>query len=288
MSIWRKLMSGFEQEPFIFEVTVSNNETITLPFVEVSGVSFECTVDWGDSSSSTILAHNDINRIHTYTTAGTYPISISGICPGFRVNNASIRNNIISILQFGTVGFRFLDFFGCSLITTIPDGDVGFSNLLNVANFMRSTGITTIPANIFVFSPGLLSAVDAFSFTNITQIPSGLFNNNTVIQDFNSCFNGCVSLTEIPSTLFNNNTQAINFGNTFRSCINITSIPIGLFDSNQNVTTFEGVFRMPTTSNALTGNAPTLWTRIPEPAGTGAFRNCTGLDNFNIIPANWK
>lgn len=281
-------MGGFELEPFIFQVTVSNNEIITLPFVEVLGVDFDCIVEWGDDNSNTILSHNDINRIHTYTTEGTYDISISGICPGFRVNNASIRNNIVSIIQFGTVGFRFLDFFGCNLLTTIPNGNPGLNTLVSVANFMRSTGITTIPADIFTFSPNILSFVDSFSFTNISSIPSALFDNNTVVQDFNSCFNGCINLTTIPSGLFDNNTEVINFGNTFRSCIGITSIPIGLFDNSPNVTTFEGVFRMPTTANALSGNAPELWTRIPIPAGTGAFRNCNNLTNFNDIPQDWK
>jgi hypothetical protein len=45
---------------------------------------------------------------------------------------------------------------------------------------------------------------------------------------------------------------------------------------------------MTTTSNALTGTAPTIWSRTPTPTGTDAFNNCIGLSNFASIPANFK
>jgi hypothetical protein len=45
---------------------------------------------------------------------------------------------------------------------------------------------------------------------------------------------------------------------------------------------------MSSTTNALVGNAPTLWTRTPTPSGIDAFNNCIGLSNFASIPANFK
>jgi hypothetical protein len=45
---------------------------------------------------------------------------------------------------------------------------------------------------------------------------------------------------------------------------------------------------MSSTSNALTGNAPTLWLRTPTLSGTDAFNNCFGLSNYASIPVNWK
>ena len=41
-------------------------------------------------------------------------------------------------------------------------------------------------------------------------------------------------------------------------------------------------------TNSMAGTAPTLWTRVPEPLGTGAFFGCTGLTNYASIPSNWK
>jgi hypothetical protein len=45
---------------------------------------------------------------------------------------------------------------------------------------------------------------------------------------------------------------------------------------------------MVSTTNSMSGTAPTLWLRVPEPLGTAAFRNCTGLSNFASIPVNFK
>jgi hypothetical protein len=38
----------------------------------------------------------------------------------------------------------------------------------------------------------------------------------------------------------------------------------------------------------MSGTAPSLWTRVPQPYGVGAFKNCTGLSNFASIPSNFK
>jgi hypothetical protein len=45
---------------------------------------------------------------------------------------------------------------------------------------------------------------------------------------------------------------------------------------------------MSTTTNAITGTAPTIWLRTPTPTGTAAFRNCINLTNFASIPSNFK
>jgi hypothetical protein len=54
------------------------------------------------------------------------------------------------------------------------------------------------------------------------------------------------------------------------------------------VTVFNNVYNMNSTSNAMTGTAPTLWSRVPEPSGFRAFYNCVNLTNYASIPANWK
>jgi hypothetical protein len=45
---------------------------------------------------------------------------------------------------------------------------------------------------------------------------------------------------------------------------------------------------MATSANAMTGTAPALWTRVPTPFGTDAFRNCLNLSNYASIPTIWK
>jgi hypothetical protein len=162
----------------------------------------------------------------------------------------------------------------------------GLSEMITFASFMRGTGITTIPTDIFQSSPLAQTFTDSFSFTSITSIPSGLFSSNPLGSVFSGTFNGCQSLSSYPSNLFDACPNAINFSSTFRNCRSLTQ-PLQ-FTFNTQVTTFANIYNMVSTTNSMSGTAPTLWLRVPEPLGTAAFRNCTGLSNFASIPVNWK
>jgi hypothetical protein len=298
MGIFRRLVpldGGGTPVPFKIEVTTtSNGQIFTLPLAGFGSFAVDMEVSWGDGTpTSTVIAAGDSNRIHTYATAGVYTVEIIGQMPGFKVNNnAAIRSLITEIIDFGRVGLRTLDFNGCTNITSIPAsgtmeaGYRGLNNIISFAGFMRGTGITSIPADIFDFSPSATTFSDIFSFTSITAIPAGLFDNSTNANSFASAFNSCTLLNTYSANLFASSTNAINFSSTFRNCLALTFAQ--QFTANTSVTIFDNVYNMSTTSNALDGNAPTLWSRSPTPSGTDAFNNCTGLDNFASIPLNFK
>lgn len=298
MGIFRRLIpldGGGIAIPFKIQVTTTvSNQLFTLPLVGFGSFATDLEVVWGDSTSNSFVnSPTDANRIHTYAAAGTYTIEIYGQMPGFKVNNNSaIRSLITGIIDFGRVGLRTLDFFGCSNITTIPAsgtmevGYRGLNNIISFAGFMRGTGVTSIPADIFDFSSSATTFSDIFSFTSITSIPSGLFDSSTNATSFASAFNSCTLLNSYPAALFATSPNVINFSSTFRNCLALTFAQ--QFTANTAVTTFDNVYNMSTTANALDGNAPAIWSRIPAPSGTAAFRNCTGLDNFASIPANFK
>ena len=298
MGIFRRLVpldGGGEPIPFKIQVTTtSNGQIFTLPLVSFGSFATDIEVAWGDATpTSTITSVGDSDRIHTYATAGVYTVEIIGQMPGFKVNNnAAIRSLITGIIDFGRVGLRTLDFNGCTNITSIPAsgtmevGYRGLNNIISFAGFMRGTGITSIPADIFDFSPSATTFSDIFSFTTVTAIPTGLFDNSTNANSFASAFNSCTLLNTYSANLFASSTNAINFSSTFRNCLALTFAQ--QFTANTSVTIFDNVYNMSTTSNALDGNAPTLWSRSPTPSGTDAFNNCTGLDNFASIPLNFK
>jgi hypothetical protein len=298
MGIFRRLVpldGGGEPIPFKIQVTTtSNGQIFTLPLVSFGSFATDIEVAWGDATpTSTITSVGDSDRIHTYATAGVYTVEIIGQMPGFKVNNnAAIRSLITGIIDFGRVGLRTLDFNGCTNITSIPAsgtmevGYRGLNNIISFAGFMRGTGITSIPADIFDFSPSATTFSDIFSFTSVTAIPTGLFDNSTNANSFASAFNSCTLLNTYSANLFASSTNAINFSSTFRNCLALTFAQ--QFTANTSVTIFDNVYNMSTTSNALDGNAPTLWSRSPTPSGTDAFNNCTGLDNFASIPLNFK
>ncbi len=300
MSIARKLIpSGEEQFPFKIRITTTVANTVwTTPLSDYGGLTPSLVIDWGDSTANSglITASNSINRIHTYVNPGTYTITISGFMPGFTVNNNSgIRNLVTELVQWGIVGLRSINFYGCVNLTAIPGsaslsgvgGYTGLNEVISFANFMRGTRITAIPSDIFDYSPFATTFTDTFSsITTLTTVPIGLFDSVTSATTFASCFFGCTALESVPPALFDTTPNVVNFSGTFRNCRSLTNVL--QFTFNTNVTIFNNVYNMSSTTNALTGTAPELWNRTPTPSGTDAFNNCTGLSNFASIPLNWK
>ena len=301
MGIFRRLVESDSSAvfPFVFKVTTTTANTVfTTPLVDFAGLSPNLIISWGDGTANSplITASNSVNRIHTYVNPGTYTITISGFMPGFVVNNnTAIRTLITELVQWGIVGLRTVNFYGCLNLTAIPGsaslsgvgGYTGLSEVLNFTNFMNGTRITSIPSDIFDYSPNATSFNSAFSsISTITTVPTGLFDNVPLVTSFASCFFACSSLTTVPSTLFDLNTNVTTFSGTFRNCRALTNVL--QFTNNTNVTTFTNLYNMSSATNALVGTAPELWNRTPTPAGTDAFNNCFGLTNYASIPVNFK
>jgi len=300
MGIFRRLVESDASQsfPFVFKVTTTTSNTVfTCPLVDFGGLTPSLYINWGDGNTSPLItSSSSTNRVHTYVSAGTYTVTISGFMPGFNVNNnAAIRTLITELVQWGIVGLRTVNFYGCTNLTAIPGstslsgvgGYTGLNEILSFSNFMNGTRITAIPADIFDFSPNATIFASAFAtIPTITSVPSGLFDNVPQATSFASTFFACSGLTSVPSTLFDLNTNVTTFSGTFRNCRALTNVL--QFTNNTNVTTFTNLYNMSSTTNALTGTAPELWNRIPTPSGTDAFNNCTGLSNFASIPLNFK
>ena len=307
MSIARRLLSieAGQVRPFKFTIqTTSVNTQFELPITAPGGKQPNITVSWGDGSSdSVITSTTSSDRFHTYSTAGSYQIIVSGYCPGFSVgNNPSYKNLYKSIDDWGVVQFEEIDFYGCINLTTIPaDGsnnatlNDGLNTVLRFNSTFRQTGITIIPAGLFDYSSNVTSFVNTFVFCQgLTSIPSGLFDNNTNVTSFSGTFNALLNLTSTPTNLFDNNPLVVNFESVFRNCRKVAGIPSQFFTNNQQVTTFANAFNMATTSNLLTGVTPTdsngdeIFERTSNPIGTDCFAFCSGLTNFGSIPATFK
>lgn len=300
MSIARKLIPSDSAQvfPFVFKITTTVANTVfTVPLVDYGLLKPNLTISWGDSTSSPLItSSSSTDRIHTYVDAGTYTITISGFMPGFSVNNnAGIRNLITELVQWGIVGLRTINFYGCQNLTTIPGSDDldlvgGYTGLAEVVNFnsaFQATRLSAIPADLFDYSPNATTFSNTFaSILTLTTVPTGLFDNVPQATTFASCFFACTALTSVPSTLFDQNINATNFSGTFRNCRALTNVL--QFTNNTNALIFNNCYNMSSTTNALVGNAPELWNRTPTPSGTDCFNNCFGLSNYASIPANFK
>jgi surface protein len=106
---------------------------IKLPLVATGTYNF--VVDWGDGTSpETITAWNQAETTHTYATAATYIIRITGTITGWQFNNGGDKLKLLSISQWGTLrpGNNTAIFMGC-----------GNLRLDDVRGVLDTTGMTS-------------------------------------------------------------------------------------------------------------------------------------------------
>ena len=96
----------------------SDDNQITIP-TEGAGYSYD--VDWGDGNSDTDVT-GDIT--HTYASAGTYTVAISGDFPRIYFNNEGDGEKLLTVEQWGDIPWTSMErsFYGCSNLT-VPATD---------------------------------------------------------------------------------------------------------------------------------------------------------------------
>ena len=138
--------------------------SITIP---TTGSSYNYNVDWGDGNNS---ANQTGDASHTYPSAGTYTVTISGDFPRIYFNNSGDKDKIQSIDRWGTIAWANMQgaFMGCTNLVHIaldfPDlsgvtdlssmfeGAISFnqdlsswdiSSINNMANMLDNSGLST-------------------------------------------------------------------------------------------------------------------------------------------------
>lgn len=182
----------------------SVNKTFVLPLGTSGGYTQNFTVYWGDGSSDVITNYDNENKTHTYSLDGIYDVTIDGTCEYFGVNAVADGKKIIKVNSWGDAHFKILNFSGCTNLTELPS-EVG--KLTEVTDFTY-------------FVDGC---------TSLISIPSGIFDNNTIVVAFSAAFRACSSLVSIPVDLFRYNTSASFFPECFKECSSLVSIPADLF-----------------------------------------------------------
>ncbi|MEM6966889.1 MAG: BspA family leucine-rich repeat surface protein, partial [Bacteroidota bacterium] len=180
--------------------TTGNNQSFTIP---TDGGGYSYDVDWGDGNTSSTQTGD---ATHTYSTAGTYYVAITGTFPRIFFNNTgSSKDRVTSIEQWGNIAWTsFLDAFnGCSALeynaTDAPD----FSNVTDLENMFK---------DCISFNATDLTSWNTASITNLSHIFDGctVFNgdvsswNTANVTDMSAVFratdfNGVVSNWDVSS-----------------------------------------------------------------------------------------
>ena len=97
----RTLCPAVEKDKFKLKVRIANDGD-TFQVGTLSSGTYDFSVDWGDGSSDTITAWDAPDRIHTYSTAGDYQISISGTMTVIDFHN--VTPDETKLLEINNVG----------------------------------------------------------------------------------------------------------------------------------------------------------------------------------------
>jgi surface protein len=127
----------------------SGNKSINLPLF-LDGV-YNFVVDWGDGTSNTITAYNQPQKNHTYSSIGTYTITIKGVFQGFGFQSTGDRLKILSISNWGDFEFKDSSS-GGGYFDTCENLDLSLvADVVNIGNcinfeacFESCTNLTTI------------------------------------------------------------------------------------------------------------------------------------------------
>jgi surface protein len=215
-NIWRSLFShhaiitsltSFPVEYFISSwktnnTGISSNNQIKLPLY--NGGDYNFVVDWGDTTTNTITTWNQIEVTHTYPSAGTYIVKISGNLNGWRFNNGGDKLKILNvlnwgILQPGNLGNQFL---GCSNMTCAAT-DPLLTGTTNMLGMFRSC--TLFNGNIGNWNMSGVTSTSYMLFA-CSSFNQNINNwNMSTVTDTSAMFRGC--------SIFNQNLNSWNVSN---------------------------------------------------------------------------
>lgn len=296
--------------------TVSIPSASTLFTIKDVGGTYNATIDWGDGSPlSVITVSGDPDLSHTYASAGTYQVRISGIFQGIRMQLSPTQGYIVTFDNFGSTTqddcYRHMN--NETNLTTWTFGDGDMSGVTRwIEMFRGCTSLTSVDFTGADFTGiGQASALQGMFYgcTALTTITGGeamaavfttwptatmwqIFYNCTSLTDISFVESWSTgSVTTIVSPFQNighvgaldlsgwDLSSAGNFSSTFRGSTSITSIDLsnGGFDSATGMSsTFLGCTSLTTIGSTATWN-PVSLTSLSD-----TFNGCTSLTSVDM------
>jgi hypothetical protein len=234
----------------------STSTQIKLP-LNSSGT-YNFTVQWGDGNSDIITAYNQTEVTHNYISSGTYVVTITGICNGFRFNNIGDRLKISSISTWGDLNLGNLGgyFYGCSNLNLTAVSDVldltGTISFLNA--FRACSGLTTVN-NMELWDMSSVITLETCFYQctnfnhNITTWSLLALSSLNYTFAFALRFNQAIGIWNMPNLIIINRTfdNAIDFDQNIGSwniskVTNATSFMSGKTAANFSATNLDAIY----------------------------------------------
>lgn len=253
---------AYPSTAFVFNVKTDNagasaNDQFTVP--TRSGGSYNCTVDWGDGNTDIITTWDDAAWTHTYASAGTYRIVITGTeFKSMRFANGGDKEKITILEQWGLFNpnNEISVFWGCVNLDIQATDAPDLTGVTTLNQFIRGcTSVTDIP-NFHTWDTALienwvsfanlasnynqdLSDLDISGATTLSAmlantsfnspLPTSSTPNNTDLANFlaNTPFNGDISVLDLSN---GPKLQSLLDGASSFNHVSINSLDVGQCD----------------------------------------------------------
>ena len=215
---WMEAWEAITAVPALFTTewtTTANSESITLPYTGTG--TYSGTIDWGDGNTDTNIY---ANITHTYATAGTYTVIITGDCIGWDVGNSIFGSTYwTSVVNWGqlqlgadNLGYNFA--FCPNLDLSSVQGTLDLTGVTNLDGlFYDCTSLTTIN-NINSWDTSAITTMNSM-FNSCTAFNQALSFDTSAVESMNSMF---FNATNFNSALNLNTSAVLNMGSMFEGC----------------------------------------------------------------------
>ena len=171
--------------------TTANSELIALPYTFAG--TYSGTIDWGDGNTDT---SSYANSTHTYATAGTYTIIITGDCIGWDMGSTIFGSTYwTSVVNWGQLqlgnlnsGYNFA--FCPNLDLSSVQGTLDLTDVINLDGlFYDCTSLTTIN-NINSWDTSAITTISEM-FSGCTSFNQALSFNTSAVTSMSNMFKNC-------------------------------------------------------------------------------------------------
>ena len=265
--------------PFIFDaITTADAEVFQMPFRTTSTVNAE--VDWGDGTSDTVTSSAE--AVHTYATAGTHTITVTGIINGWSYYFANQDDVSVDKDQMGNVyqwGSFLVDedvtFYQCTNMTVSATDKLKFTDNYNFGYwFFGTTSMTSIDVSNWDIS-SMTALRRMFSMSGLTSIDISSWDTAN-IENMEGLFGNCTSLATITGIENLDLTSLTNAGYLLDNCTSYVTdtFDFSWFTPPNAVSTINMFNNTEATSIDISGG-------FASASAAFMFSNCTELVSVN-------
>ena len=289
MSVFRSLMMANQGYPA--DATVIDVELTDTALEFAPGLGGNASVYWGDGEKTqNVSALGTVNKLsHIYASPGIYTVVIRSDGGNYWLRANSPR--VIRVRQIGTAAAQYAMFENCTGIKQFDPGVTLIGTAVQAFSFLSITTITELNED-FAVRPN--NALTSFNYYGaLSKVPDSVA---AVMADTTSLYRafrkrpGVTGLLSAPADMHvseNCTELALVFCEQNNLVFDITNFfPEAWANGGYTVNVmqmFDGCKRITGTAPAhLLWESGNTWTNT-----TNAFRNCTGLSNYNEIPASW-